>query len=194
MNMEGKRELSVVIDGKVYRLSGGSDSYLQKLASYVDGKISELKTQAGYNKLSTEYRDILLALTIAEDVFKLKEEIEVFNQDSRDREQELYELKQEVVDKKLQIDTANKLVEDYKTKVNELQKRMIGLETNHEFREEREPAGITCSGRFFRTFKGSGIRRSRCNLYGRREIWCQSLRTEFFQRRYDRGIANCAFS
>ena len=121
MNMEGKRELSVVIDGKVYRLSGGSDSYLQKLASYVDGKISELKTQAGYNKLSTE-------------VFKLKEEIEVFNQDSRDREQELYELKQEVVDKKLQIDTANKLVEDYKTKVNELQKRMIGLETNHEFR------------------------------------------------------------
>ncbi|MFR3345163.1 MAG: cell division protein ZapA [Anaerobutyricum sp.] len=65
MNMEGKRELSVVIDGKVYRLSGGSDSYLQKLASYVDGKISELKTQAGYNKLSTEYRDILLALTIA---------------------------------------------------------------------------------------------------------------------------------
>lgn len=134
MNMEGKRELSVVIDGKVYRLSGGSDSYLQKFASYVDGKISELKTQAGYNKLSTEYRDILLALTIAEEVFKLKEEIEVFNQDSRDREQELYELKQEVVDKKLQIDTANKLVEDYKTKVNELQKRMIGLETNHEFR------------------------------------------------------------
>ena len=134
MNMEGKRELSVVSDGKVYRLSGGSDSYLQKLASYVDGKISELKTQAGYNKLSTEYRDILLALTIAEEVFKLKEEIEVFNQDSRDREQELYELKQEVVDKKLQIDTANKLVEDYKTKVNELQKRMIGLETNHEFR------------------------------------------------------------
>ena len=99
----------------------------------MEGK-SELKTQAGYNKLSTEYRDILLALTIAEEVFKLKEEIEVFNQDSRDREQELYELKQEVVDKKLQIDTANKLVEDYKTKVNELQKRMIGLETNHEFR------------------------------------------------------------
>ena len=54
MNMEGKRELSVVIDGKVYRLSGGSDSYLQKLASYVDGKISELKTQAGDNKLATE--------------------------------------------------------------------------------------------------------------------------------------------
>ena len=132
--MEERSELSVVIDSKVYRLSGGSDIYLQKLASYVDGKIRELKKQPGYNKLSTEYRDILLALNITEELFKLRDEIEVFNQDSRDREQELYELKQEVVDKKLQIDTANKLVEDYKTKVNELQKRMIGLETNHEFR------------------------------------------------------------
>ena len=56
--MEEKSELSVVIDGKVYRLSGGSDIYLQKLASYVDGKIRELKKQPGYNKLSTEYRDI----------------------------------------------------------------------------------------------------------------------------------------
>lgn len=132
--MEEKSELSVVIDGKVYRLSGGSDSYLQKLASYVDGRIRELKTQPGYNKLSTEYRDILLALNITEEVFKLRDEIEVFNQDSRDREEELYKLKQEIVDKKLQIDAANKLVEDYKAKVNELQKRMIGLETKNEFR------------------------------------------------------------
>ena len=61
--MEERSELSVVIDGKVYRLSGGSDIYLQKLASYVDGKIRELKKQPGYNKLSTEYRDILLAPT-----------------------------------------------------------------------------------------------------------------------------------
>ena len=33
--MEERSELSVVIDGKVYRLSGGSDIYLQKLASCV---------------------------------------------------------------------------------------------------------------------------------------------------------------
>ena len=41
--MEERSELSVVIDSKVYRLSGGSDIYLQKLASYVDGKIRELR-------------------------------------------------------------------------------------------------------------------------------------------------------
>ena len=106
--MKEKSELSVVIDGKVSRLSGGSEAYLQKLASYVDGKIRELKSQPGYHKLSLEYRDILLALNITEEVFKLRNEIEEFNQGSRDREQEIYELKQEVVDKKLQIDTANR--------------------------------------------------------------------------------------
>lgn len=131
--MKEKSELSVVIDGKVYRLSGGSDVYLQKLASYVDGKIRELKKQPGYNKLSLEYRDILLALNIGEEVFDLQGQVEEFHQKSREKEQEIYELKQEIVDKKLQIDTANKLVEDYKAKVNELQKRIIGLETKNEF-------------------------------------------------------------
>lgn len=132
--MEGKSELSVVIDGKVYRLSGGSDTYLQKLASYVDGKIRELKKQPGYSKLSLEYRDILLALNIAEEVSRLQDEIQECNEVNREKEQEIYELKQEIVDKKLQIDAANKLVEDYKNKVNELQKRIIGLETKNEFR------------------------------------------------------------
>ena len=132
--MKEKSELSVVIDGKVYRLSGGSEAYLQKLASYVDGKIREMKSQPGYHKLSLEYRDILLALNITEEVFKLRNEIEEFNQGSRDREQEIYELKQEVVDRKMQLDAANKLVEDYKAKVNELQKQIIGLETKNEYR------------------------------------------------------------
>ena len=164
--MEERSELSVVIDGKVYRLSGGSDIYLQKLASYVDGKIRELKKQPGYNKLSTEYRDILLALNITEELFKLRDEIEVFNQDGRDRAQELYELKQRIVDKDMRLDAANKLVADYKAKVNELQKQIIGLETNKEFHYKEKPAGITCSGRFFRAFKSGCCSGSRCDLYG----------------------------
>ena len=56
-----------------------------------------------------------------------------FNQDGRDRAQELYELKQRIVDKDMRLDAANKLVADYKAKVNELQKQIIGLETNNEF-------------------------------------------------------------
>ena len=76
---------------------------------------------------------MVLALNITEELFKLRDEIEVFNQDGRDRAQELYELKQRIVDKDMRLDAANKLVADYKAKVNELQKQIIGLETNNEF-------------------------------------------------------------
>ncbi len=124
-------KLQVIIDGKVYRISGGSADHMQKVASYVDNKISELKLQAGYNKLTPEYQNILLALNLAEELFKAQEEITIFNQEHLENEQELYRLKQDIVDKDMRIDTANKLVIEYKTKVNELQKRIIELETRN---------------------------------------------------------------
>ena len=46
-------------------------------------------------------------------------------------------MKQEMVDKEMRIDTANKLVIEYKTKVNELQKRIIELETRSELHETK---------------------------------------------------------
>ncbi|HIX72587.1 MAG TPA: cell division protein ZapA [Candidatus Anaerobutyricum stercoripullorum] len=134
--MENKTKVSVVIDGKVYMLSGtGSESYMQRIASYVDGKIRELKQQSGYAKLSPEYRSILLSLNIAEETFKLQDELNIFHQEHQEKEQELYKLKQEIVDKEMRIDTANKLVIEYKTKVNELQKRIIELETRSDLHE-----------------------------------------------------------
>ena len=128
--MENKTKVSVVIDGKVYMLAGSSsETFMQRIASYVDGKIRELKQQNGYSKLPQEYKNILLSLNIAEELFKLRDEVNIFNQEHQENEQELYKLKQEMVDKEMRIDTANKLVIEYKTKVNELQKRIIELET-----------------------------------------------------------------
>ncbi|MDD7209430.1 MAG: cell division protein ZapA [Lachnospiraceae bacterium] len=132
--MEEKKRLSVVIDNKVYLLSGGSEAYLQKLASYVDGKIRELKKQQGYSKLSQEYRDILLALNLTEEIFKMQDEREIFQQDHLEKEQEIYRLKQDMVDKTMRLDNADKLVEEYKKKVNELQKQIIELETGNGLR------------------------------------------------------------
>ncbi len=127
--MEKKDRLSVVIDGKVYVISGGSSDHIQKIATYVDNKISELKRQAGYNKLPPEYRSVLLSLNIAEELFTAREEAIVSSQEHQEQEAEIYKIKQDIVDKDLRIDTANKLVIEYKTKVNELQKRIIELET-----------------------------------------------------------------
>lgn len=55
--MENKTKVSVVIDGKVYMLAGSSsETFMQRIASYVDGKIRELKQQNGYSKLPQEYK------------------------------------------------------------------------------------------------------------------------------------------
>ncbi len=125
-------QTSVVIDGKVYMISGGSTEHMQKVSAFVDSKITELKLQAGYNKLTPEYQNILLSLNLAEDLIKLQEEIAIFKQEHMENEQEIYRIKQEIVDKDMRIDTANKLVIEYKTKVNELQKRIIELETRND--------------------------------------------------------------
>lgn len=131
--MENNKRLSVVIDGKVYMLSGGSsDAYMQKIASYVDNKIRELKSLNGYQKLTPDYRNILLALNLTEELFKVQDEKDVSSKEYYEKEEELYRLKQELVEKDLRIETANRLVIEYKTKVNELQRRIIELETKHE--------------------------------------------------------------
>ncbi len=129
--MDNKTKLSVVIDGKVYLLAGSNEATMQKVASYVDSKIRQLKAKTGYNKLSPEYRNILLALNISEELFKQREESEVYVQVNAEHEQEIYQLQQDIVDKDMRIETANKLVIEYKTKVNELQKRIIELETRN---------------------------------------------------------------
>jgi len=130
---DSKPKLSVVIDGKVYMLSGGSsEAYMQKIASYVDNKIRELKEIPNFTKLSPDYRSVLLSLNLAEELFKVQDEKDVSNKEYREKEEEIYRLKQELVEKDMRIDTANRLVIEYKTKVNEMQKRIIELETRHE--------------------------------------------------------------
>lgn len=127
-----KKKISVVIDGKVYILSGSdSEVHMQRIASYVDSKLREIKVNNSYGKLSQQYKNILLSLNIAEELFQLQDELKVIKQEHLENERELYRLKQEIVDKEMRNDTANKLVIEYKTKVNELQKRIIDLETGN---------------------------------------------------------------
>ena len=71
--MANKVDIPVVINGKVYTLSGyEGEDYLQNVATYINGKISECKTSDQYRRMNTEYQGILLALNIADDYFKAK--------------------------------------------------------------------------------------------------------------------------
>ena len=99
--MGQKIDIPVVINGKVYTLSGyEGEEYLQNVASYINGKISECKTSEQYRRMNTEYQGILLALNIADDYFKAKKIADEAVRDDSDKERQLYDLRHEVIERK----------------------------------------------------------------------------------------------
>lgn len=128
-----KTDIPVVINNKVFTLSGYEDEeYLQSIATYINGKIAECKTSEEYRRMNMEYQGILLALNIADDYFKAKEIADETAGDNSNKEQQLYELRHEVIEAQIKHEAALKLVEEYKDQVNNLQKRIVQLEAEKE--------------------------------------------------------------
>lgn len=74
--MAGKSEIEVLIGGKVYYISGyESEEYLQKVASYINNKISDFEGEDAYKRLNAQYQNLLLLLNMADDYFKAKNRI-----------------------------------------------------------------------------------------------------------------------
>lgn len=130
---EKKRTMEVIIDGKVYTLAGEEpEEYMQRIASYVNNKMQELKAVPSYKKLSKDMQGILLALNISDDLYKTKEVVQMVKEEYDRKDKMIYDMTQQLTQEKLQADTARKLAEEYRHKINELQKRMIELETGAE--------------------------------------------------------------
>ena len=56
--MSTKNDAEVIINGKVYRLSGyESPEYLQKIATYVNKKINSFAAEENYSRLSQEMKE-----------------------------------------------------------------------------------------------------------------------------------------
>ena len=126
---QSKIDIPVVINGKVYTLSGyEGEDYLQNVATYINNKIAECKTSEEYRRMNTEYQGVLLALNIADDYFKAKSRADEAGNDNTDKEQQLYELRHEVIESQIKHEAALKLVEEYKEQVNALSRKIIQLE------------------------------------------------------------------
>ena len=91
--MAVKNTAQVVIGGKIITLGGyESEGYLQTVASYMNNKISELSELPGYNHQPMETKHMLLSLNISDDYFKARKQAEAFEQDLRQKDQEMYDL------------------------------------------------------------------------------------------------------
>ena len=127
--MDTKNYTQVLIDGKIYTLGGTEDeAYLQKAASYVNEKIATMYAIPGFSKQSADYQQLMLLLNIADDYFKAKKQAEIFEQDLQQKDQEMYDLKHELISLKMQIEEAKKAEQEAQEQKNLLDGKVKELE------------------------------------------------------------------
>lgn len=128
--MSSKNRAEVLIDGKIYTLSGyESEEYLQKVATYINNKLAEFKKLEGYSRQSRENKSMLLELNIADDYFKAKKQVEMVEEELAEKDRELYDLKHELIGVQIKLETAEKSVSELQKESTELQKKIVRLET-----------------------------------------------------------------
>ena len=89
--MAAKKDIQVVIGGKVYTLSGyESEEYLQKIALYINNKMDEMDQISNYRRLSVDMQKTLLELNMADDYYKAKRQIELLETDIEENTQQSF--------------------------------------------------------------------------------------------------------
>lgn len=92
--MNSKNYTQVLIDGKIYTLGGlEEESYLQRVASYINEKISQMKRQEGFLRQSPDYQTVMIELNIADDYFKTKHMASSLEREKNQIEKDVYSLK-----------------------------------------------------------------------------------------------------
>ena len=127
--MAVKNTTQVLIDGKIITLGGyESPEYLQKVAAYLNQKISELSQSAGYNRLSVDTKHTLLALNIADDYFKAKRQAEMFEEELEAKDREMYDLKHDLINGQVELERLQKDGEEKTVEISSLQAKIEELE------------------------------------------------------------------
>ena len=131
--MAVKNTTQVLIGGKIVTLSGyESEEYLQKVANYMNNKLTELGQIPGYNRQTLETRHTLLSLNISDDYFKAKRQAEMYEEELEAKDMEMYDLKHDLINGQVELDKARKTVHDKDGEILELQKKAEELEKELE--------------------------------------------------------------
>lgn len=112
--MEVKKNYTeVLIDGKVYTMGGNEDTgYLQKIASYVNHKLKELRSQAGFSKLEEDYQQLMLEINMADDYFKAQEKADELKRQKEEIERDVYGLKHDLINAQIKLEKAQGQIEE----------------------------------------------------------------------------------
>jgi cell division protein ZapA len=125
-----KTDTDVLIDGKLFTISGyESPDYIQKIASYINGKIKEFNSVEGYRRQNSDLKNVLMQINIADDYFKAKKQIAMLEEDLAAKEKELYDLKHELIAGQIKLENTEKSLKDAQVSINDREKKIVRLET-----------------------------------------------------------------
>lgn len=128
--MSSKNYTEVILGGKVFTLSGyESEEYLQKVASYINNKMTEFNREDTYRRQTAEVRANLMYLNIADDYFKAKKLGDSLQEEVESKDKEIYDLKHELISTQIKADAAQKEIEELKSEISKYQKNIVKLET-----------------------------------------------------------------
>ena len=131
--MSAKTDTEVIIGGKVLTVSGNeSVEYLQKVASYINNKINEYAKMDSFRRQSVDKQNMLIQLNIADDYFKARKQIDLLEQDLKAKDNELYDLKHELIATQIKLDNTSKSLKEANETLNENSKQIVRLETELE--------------------------------------------------------------
>lgn len=128
--MSVKTDTEVIIGGKVFTLSGyESEEYLQKVASYINNKLSEYNKIESFRRQPQDTQNVLMQLNLADDYFKAKKQISLLEEEIQSKEKELYNLKHELIASQIKLENMEKNIKGLQTEVNDSARKIVRLET-----------------------------------------------------------------
>ena len=131
--MSAKTSAEVVIDGKVYTLSGyEGEEYLQKVAAYFNNKIAEFDEIDDYKHIPVNMKNTLLQLNLADDYFKAKAQVEKLEKELEAKEKEIYDLKHDLISNQIKTESAEAAVKELESQNKELLLNKARLEATLE--------------------------------------------------------------
>lgn len=128
--MAAKTDTEVIIGGKVFTLSGyESEEYLQKVASYINNKVSEYSKVDGFRRQTADTQSVLLQLNIADDFFKAKKQIAMLEEENESKDKEIYDLKHELITSQIKLESTETTMKKMQDELTENGKKIVRLET-----------------------------------------------------------------
>lgn len=131
--MSAKKSTKVLIDGKVYTLSGyEEEDYLQRIATYLNGKLDEFSQMEGYKNLSVDMKQVLININVADDYFKARDLVEKLESDMENKDKEIYDLKHDLISEQVKITDFEDQIEALEKEKKELLTLKARLEASLE--------------------------------------------------------------